>query len=66
VDDRPGDDREADANRRTAALAGLAIILALAVAAVLLVRELRKESALEDCLMAGRRNCVPIEVPSRQ
>jgi hypothetical protein len=56
---------EAD-NRRTGALVGLIIVLALAIAAVVLVRELGKESRLEDCLMSGRTNCAPIEVPSRR
>jgi hypothetical protein len=28
------------------------------------VRALREKSLIEDCLMAGRRNCVPIEVPT--
>ena len=51
-------------DRRSRALVGLVIILALAVLGVLLVRELRKESALEDCLMSGRTNCAPIEVPA--
>jgi hypothetical protein len=58
-DDR---DREAD-DRRTAALMGLAIVLALAVAGIVLVRDLGAESRLEDCLMQGRSNCAPIEVP---
>ncbi|HEX5321001.1 MAG TPA: hypothetical protein VFW46_17705 [Stellaceae bacterium] len=49
--------------RRTAALAGLAITLALAVLGVILVRALRDQSRLEDCLMQGRRNCAPIEAP---
>jgi len=57
-------DREAD-DRRSAALIGLIIILALAIAGVLLVRELREKSRLEDCLMSGRTNCAPIEVPLR-
>ncbi len=57
-----GDDGEA---RRTAALMGLVVILVLAIAGVILVRALRREAALEDCLMAGRRNCAPIEVPLR-
>ena len=52
--------------RRSAALIGLIIILALAVAGVVLVRELREKSRLEDCLMAGRTNCAPIEAPSRR
>jgi hypothetical protein len=61
---RPGDgDHEAD-QRRSAALIGLIIILALAIAGVWLVRELRQKSALEDCLMSGRTNCAPIETPS--
>jgi hypothetical protein len=38
----------------------------LAIAGVVLVRELAKNAKLEDCLMAGRRNCAPIEVPLRQ
>jgi hypothetical protein len=28
------------------------------------VHALRNESNLEDCLMSGRSNCAPIEVPS--
>jgi hypothetical protein len=56
---------EAD-QRRSAALIGLIIILALAIAGVVLVRELRERSRLEDCLMSGRTNCAPIEAPSRR
>jgi hypothetical protein len=59
-----GDD-SAD-QRRSAALIGLIIILALAIAGVVLVRELRERSRLEDCLMSGRTNCAPIEVPIRR
>lgn len=51
--------------RRTNASMGLIVILLLAIAGVLLVRELRVKSQIEDCLMEGRRNCVPIEVPLR-
>ena len=58
-------DQETD-ERRSAALIGLIIILALAIAGVLLVRELRERSRLEDCLMSGRTNCAPIEVPLRR
>ena len=60
---RAGD--EDDAARRTAALMGFIVILILAIAGVVLVRELAKKASLEDCLMAGRRNCAPIEVPLR-
>jgi hypothetical protein len=59
------EDREAD-DRRTAALMGLVIVLSLAIAGVVLVRDLGAESKLEDCLMSGRTNCAPIDLPPRQ
>jgi hypothetical protein len=58
-------DRGAD-ERRSAALIGLIIVLALAIAGVVLVRALRERSRLEDCLMSGRTNCAPIEAPLRR
>lgn len=58
-------DQEAD-DRRTAALMGLVVVLALALAGIVLVRDLGKEAQLEDCLMMGRTNCAPIEVGPRQ
>lgn len=57
---------EQDEARRTAALMGLIVILILAIAGIVLVRQLRDKAQLEDCLMAGRSNCAPIEVPLRQ
>lgn len=45
---------------------GLAVVLSLAIAGVVLVRDLGKESKLEDCLMSGRTNCAPIEIPVSQ
>jgi hypothetical protein len=60
------EDREGEGDqRRTAALIGLIIILGLAIAGVVLVRELRERSRVEDCLMSGRTNCAPIEMPLR-
>jgi hypothetical protein len=58
------DDNQPDP--RLAALIGLIVILVLAIGAVVLVRELGKASKLQDCLMSGRTNCAPLEVPSRQ
>lgn len=46
-----------DSERQTWSLAGLAVVLALAVAALFLVQHLRREGQIEDCLMAGRSNC---------
>ena len=63
MSDRFGDsDREAD-QRRTSALIGLIVVLSLAIVGIVLVRELGQESKLEDCLMSGRTNCAPIELP---
>jgi hypothetical protein len=58
--------RRDDEARRTAALMGFIVILVLAIAGVVLVRELTENGKLEDCLMSGRRNCAPIEVPLRR
>jgi len=66
MNDRSNNGDDAADQRRSAALIGLIIILALAIAGVLLVRELRERSRLEDCLMSGRTNCAPIEVPLRR
>ena len=55
-----------DEARRTAALMGFIVILVLAIAGVVLVRELTTNAKLEDCLMSGRGNCAPIEVPLRR
>jgi hypothetical protein len=45
---------------------GLIVVLAVAIAGIVLVRAIRKNNGLEDCLMSGRRNCAPIEVPLRR
>jgi hypothetical protein len=55
--DDGNDERDEDANRQTRSLAGLAVILALAVVAIFLIQHLRRESQIEDCLMARHANC---------
>jgi len=55
------DPEEKGADRSSVRLAGLAVILLLAVIALFLVQKLRSQSNLEDCLMQGRTNCAPIE-----
>jgi hypothetical protein len=66
MNNRFGDsDRETD-ERRTSALLGLIVILSLAIVGIVLVRQLGRESQLEDCLMQGRTNCAPIELPLSQ
>jgi hypothetical protein len=55
--DDGNDGKDEDANRQTRSLAGLAVILALAVVAIFLIQHLRRESRIEDCLMARHANC---------
>ena len=61
----PDPDSDEPGDRRTAALIGIVVILALAILAVVLVRELGRQSKVQDCVMSGRTNCAPIEPPPR-
>ena len=64
---RHTDREEEDEARRSAALLGLIVILSLAIAGILLLHALERKSRLEDCLMAGRGTCAPIELaPARR
>ena len=53
-------DAEADervAQRQTGGLVGIVIILLLLIVGLFLVRQLRIDAELQDCLIAGHRNC---------
>jgi hypothetical protein len=52
-----------EADRQTASLAAVAVTLFLIVVGLFLVQELRAKSLLEDCLLAGRTNCVELATP---
>jgi hypothetical protein len=64
----PRDDESRDhgpgPDSRRPALIGLLVVLLLVVLGYFLMIALRQNANLEDCLMSGRRNCAPIEVPS--
>jgi hypothetical protein len=53
---------EDEDDRLTRSLAGLAVALALVVAGLFLMQQLRSASALQDCLMQRRANCAPIGI----
>lgn len=55
--DREPWDEDGDAERRTKALAALAVILALAIVGFYLIMQLRAVGKVEDCLLAQRSNC---------
>lgn len=48
---------QADADRQTAALGSLALVLALVIVSLILVRTLRRQSVMEDCMLQGLSNC---------
>jgi len=59
--------------RQTKGLVGFVVILLLLIASLFLVQQLRSTTKIEDCLMAGRRDCdalvrgkVGIDQPGRQ
>ena len=51
------EDEQAEANRVTSSLAGLAFALLLVVAGLYLVHNLASKAQLEDCLLSGRLDC---------
>ena len=59
-----GEDDHDAANRQTMSLAALAVVLLIVVACLSLVRVLKHESRVEDCLLSGRTDCAEI-VPQR-
>jgi hypothetical protein len=73
--DRPGsvprmahDPNEPDdgSGSRRGAVIGLAITVLLVVAAYYLLTALRENSKLQDCLMSGRTNCAPLDIPTHK
>ena len=48
---------QAEANRITASLAGLAVMLALVVVGLYLIQNLARQGRVEDCLLSQRLNC---------
>ena len=53
-----------DGNQRRPLIA-LGVVVVLFLVGWLLARELYASGKLEDCLMSGRTNCVPLDTQSR-
>jgi hypothetical protein len=64
----PGDPSDADPQpeSRRGAVIGLIVVLLLVVIGYWLMTALRHEGQLEDCMMAGRKDCVPLNIPDRK
>ena len=61
----PNNHDDGGGNRR-GALIGLVITALLVVAGYYLMTVLRHQGQVEDCLMSGRSNCAPIDLPTHK
>jgi hypothetical protein len=59
------DDDDGGSSRR-GALIGLVITGLIVVAGYFLMNALRNEGKVEDCLMSGRTNCAPLDIPTHK
>jgi hypothetical protein len=59
------DDDDGGGSRR-GALIGLAIAAVLVIAGYYLMTALRNQGNMEDCLMSGRTNCAPLDIPTHK
>ncbi len=57
-----GDDRDDDRARTITNIAAFVFLAALVAGGVWLIDAMVKDSKLQDCLMAGRRNCAPLDI----
>ena len=64
-DSRDPDDDPGDGSRR-GALIGLAVAAILVIAGYYLTQALRNQGKMEDCLMSGRSNCAPLDIPTHK
>jgi hypothetical protein len=63
----PGNAREpgdAGRTRRPFGWISMLVVAALVVAGWLLIRQFQSDARLQDCVMSGRKNCVPLDVPA--
>jgi hypothetical protein len=66
MSDKRDDDDDDGGGSGRGALIGLAVTAVLVIAAYFLVNALRNEGKMEDCLMAGRSNCAPLDIPTHK
>jgi hypothetical protein len=55
-----------DGGSRRGAVIGLVITGLIVVAGYFLMNALRNEGKVEDCLMSGRSNCAPLDIPAHK
>jgi hypothetical protein len=55
-----------DGGNRRGALIGLVVTALLVIAGYYLMTVLRHQGQMEDCLMSGRSNCAPVDIPTHK
>ena len=63
--DGPGGDDDKDGPQYGTMLAGLAVAAFLVVLGLFIIDRLKAMSDLQDCAMAGRKNCAPLATEPR-
>jgi hypothetical protein len=58
------DDQKKQTPNRRASLVALGVVIVLFVIGWVLTRELYSNQKIEDCVLSGRTNCVPIDTHS--
>jgi hypothetical protein len=61
----PDNPDDGGGNRR-GALIGLVVAALLVIAGYYLTNALRNQGKMEDCLMSGRSNCAPLDIPTHK
>ena len=64
--DNPNDHDDDGGGNRRGALIGLAVTAVLVIAGYYLMTVLRDQGKMEDCLMSGRSNCAPLDIPTHK
>jgi hypothetical protein len=54
-------DRDSQNGRQRRSMIALGVVVVLFMVGWILVRELYANGKIEDCVMSGRTNCVPID-----
>lgn len=63
---QPPDDHDDGGGNRRGALIGLIIAALIVIVGYYLMNALRNQGKMEDCLMSGRTNCAPLDIPTHK
>ena len=59
----PPDDEDDDGSRRRSFVLALAAVVVIVVLGFFLVWKMWQNEKLQACIMSGRRDCAPIDIP---